>query len=207
MDILKELVRNIVVIIILGALFDMLMPKSNMNRYLRLVVGLFIIGAMINPLLQLTSHPDLGSVINPLNAAEQGENIQTILNNGQDLSKKNNERGIKEFQKRIEQQIVALVELDNEIEVLKASTSFVADTKNNRFGQLKAVNLLVAKADASKSNSNESIVAPIDINLAPQKASPLKEKQPISEQAKAKITKTITSFYGIAPELVHIQNP
>ena len=51
MNALKELVRSLAVIIIFTSFMEMLLPNSKMKNYVRLVLGLFVIVIILNPVL------------------------------------------------------------------------------------------------------------------------------------------------------------
>lgn len=158
MELLQELVRNIVVIVIIGALIDLMMPSGKMQRYLKLVVGLFIIAAILNPLLKITRKPDLGNVINFNTNGGKEEGLATLMEKGQKISAKNNAKGLQEYQKRVEQQIAALVELDKGVKVLQVSVFVNKDNSSKNFGQVNEVNILAAKADNAGNTNKDSIV-------------------------------------------------
>lgn len=206
MELLQELVRNIVVIVIIGALIDMMMPSGKLQRYLKMVVGLFIISAILNPVLKITRNPDLGNVINIEKSGGKEEGLAALMEKGQKINEKNNQKGLREYEKRVEQQITALVELDKEVKVLQVSVFVNKDNSSKNFGQVKEVNILAAKAKAD-STFKDSIVSPVDINIKTSDQNEKDKNEPVSPSAREKIIKTLTSFYGISPEQVNVQNP
>ncbi|MDI6618150.1 MAG: stage III sporulation protein AF [Clostridiales bacterium] len=53
MDILNKWIYTIVVIMILAAFLDILMPNSSMKKYTRLVLGLLIMSVILQPVLKI----------------------------------------------------------------------------------------------------------------------------------------------------------
>ena len=47
MDILRQLIQTIVVIVILAVFLEMLLPRGDMRRYVKMVMGLLIIVAVL----------------------------------------------------------------------------------------------------------------------------------------------------------------
>ncbi|MBC7342210.1 MAG: stage III sporulation protein AF [Clostridia bacterium] len=47
---IHEIVRNVVLTVVVAGLVEMLLPSGQMNRYVKLVAGLFIIAAILAPL-------------------------------------------------------------------------------------------------------------------------------------------------------------
>lgn len=207
MELLRELVRNVIVIVFLGAIIDLMMPSGKMQRYLKMVVGLFIIAAILNPLLKITRNPDLGNVINIEDTGAKKEGLATLMEKGQKINEKNNQKGFQEYEKRVEQQIAALAGLDKGVKVLQVSVFVNKDNSSKNFGQIKEVNILAVKADNEESADQGSIVSSVNIDIKSPNQVEKAKNEPISPQAREKIIKTLTSFYGITSEQVNIQNP
>jgi stage III sporulation protein AF len=46
-EVVKELVRTVVLIVLLAAVLEMLLPQENLGRFVRLVMGLFVVAAVL----------------------------------------------------------------------------------------------------------------------------------------------------------------
>ncbi|MHB8124065.1 MAG: stage III sporulation protein AF [Desulfitobacteriaceae bacterium] len=57
MQALQTLVRNLAVILLLATILEMLLPNKSMKGYVQLVMGLFVISAILNPLMSLFHMP------------------------------------------------------------------------------------------------------------------------------------------------------
>ena len=57
MQTLQTLVRNLAIILLLATFLEMLLPNKSMRGYIQLVMGLFVISAMLNPLMTLLHLP------------------------------------------------------------------------------------------------------------------------------------------------------
>ena len=53
MEILTGIVKNLVVIVVVAGFLELLLPDSSMRPFVRFTIGLFIIIAIINPLLSV----------------------------------------------------------------------------------------------------------------------------------------------------------
>ncbi|MGI9951531.1 stage III sporulation protein AF [Moorellaceae bacterium AZ2] len=52
LQIIGEIVRQVALIAILAGLLEMMLPQQTMNRYVRLVLGLFVLVAILSPLAE-----------------------------------------------------------------------------------------------------------------------------------------------------------
>jgi stage III sporulation protein AF len=57
MQTLQTLVRNLAVILLLATILEMLLPNKSMKGYVQLVMGMFVIAAILNPLTSLLHMP------------------------------------------------------------------------------------------------------------------------------------------------------
>lgn len=91
MQVLTEIVRNIVVILLFTTFLQLLLPSKSMQPFIKVALGLFVLFSFLNPLLQL---------MNRINEEELIANVT--------LAEK--ETGMS-FRQRTEQQIAAMLRM------------------------------------------------------------------------------------------------
>lgn len=57
MQTLQVLVRNLAVVLLLAAVLDLLLPNGKMSKYVQLIMGLFVIAAVLNPIATFLHKP------------------------------------------------------------------------------------------------------------------------------------------------------
>lgn len=57
MQALQTFIRNLAIILLLATFMEMLLPNNSMRGYVQLVMGLFVISAILNPLTTFLHHP------------------------------------------------------------------------------------------------------------------------------------------------------
>ena len=107
MDVLKEMVRSLAVIIIFTSFLEMVLPNSKMKGYTRLILGLFVIIIVLNPVITLL---DSGTdySIEAWSSPPQNRELETIFQDAKDLAANSQESAMNEYCSRVEQQIAAL---------------------------------------------------------------------------------------------------
>lgn len=206
---LGGLVSNIAAIIILAVFVEMLLPNNNMTKYLRLIMGLFIIVTILAPIMTLLEKEDTFEVVT-WNFAADNRQLESILKKGEEIEKSNVKNATQEYIKIIEGQIIALVRLIPEIEKVNVAVT-VHDTQDVRFGRIKGV---VIWATLSKKNElvKEDLITkinPIDINLSkiPEEIDQSLEANNLHDISKIenRIRDTIASFYGLQRDQIQIK--
>lgn len=115
MEVLKELVRNVVVIVMLTAFLDMILPSSTMRPYVKLAMGLFILVTLLTPILTFVLHDREFEVF----AWQYHEPAQKVFTRQQDserLLSVNQQLLRDDYARRLEVQMEALVRLVNGVE-------------------------------------------------------------------------------------------
>ena len=97
MSVLTEIVRNILVIIIMASFLELLLPEGAIRPFVRFAIGLFVLIAVLNPVLgyffddsnfQITWWDyQMEAVKKPAQARTR--NKQNIMNHNQSLLKEN----------------------------------------------------------------------------------------------------------------------
>jgi stage III sporulation protein AF len=70
MELLTGWVTNIIMLILLAGIIEMLLPDSSFQKYIRLVIGLLLILAMLTPLLKFMK-TDMNTVLAAMSLAEE----------------------------------------------------------------------------------------------------------------------------------------
>jgi stage III sporulation protein AF len=80
MAFLTEWITNIIVFVLLATVIDMLLPSSNMQKYVKIVTGLLLITIILTPLLKLMT-ADVDAVVNSfrLNGASQNNSVENLI--------------------------------------------------------------------------------------------------------------------------------
>lgn len=103
------IVRQVALIALLAAFLEMLLPEKKMTRYVRLVLGLFVVVAILSPLVEgLRTGPELDVAawdlrLDPVTAAP--------VQQGREMAAANEEAALELYRERLAGQIRALVTL------------------------------------------------------------------------------------------------
>lgn len=131
MDILRQWLKSVTVIIIIGGFLENLMPADDMRKFVRMVINLLLVLAIIGPLVPIVTKgiqaPGLPEVMLP--AASQTAELVTA---GQEIARQSQNLFLSEGQKRLEQRIseIALM-IDG---VKSASAAIQMDDYDTIFG-------------------------------------------------------------------------
>lgn len=211
MEAIREVVTTIVIILVLASLLEMILPNSNMQRFVKVIMGLFIIVTLLNPIVGLI-HKDLGDELVNWQVVEDDPELQSILANGKALGEQSKEKAILEYEKRLSQQILSLTRLADNSPIQEAEVK-VSRNSEGGIGKIQEVILLIGDGQGDKVNNNKSSIEPVnpvrvDISNSSQKSQardPTKEVLASKNAELAKAVDVVLNFYGLEQEQVKLQ--
>lgn len=202
MSVLTELVRNIMLIIILTSFLDMIMPSHSMQRFVKVVMGLFVLIAILNPILNLINQ---GQEIEAFVWQEEEfyeSQFNSVLEQGENLQRVNREILWETYQQKIEKQMETLVLTVDGVE--KAEVHVQLDQTVNKecpelFEEI-LVSIGVSNKDEEKEGGSE-FIKPVKIN---QGKTIEKQRSREEQLLEAGIIKVISQYLGIKDQQIKI---
>ena len=138
--------EEIVLIVFITTFLDLLLPNGALTNFVRMVMGLFLLISILNPIVGLLNEDAL---LSSWHLLQKSEETQAVLAQGQALSKAQKERNLKEYEESLEQQITALVylvdevkECETEVEADFETIKKITITVNNQADKQKITRLI-----------------------------------------------------------------
>jgi len=209
MDVIRELVRNIAIIVVLTGLLEMLLPISNMQRFVKVIMGLFIIVTMLNPILGLVKKELAFQVSGPV-AAKNGE-LAGILEKGQAISRESQKQAISQYEDKLSQQVLAVAQMVPGVKLEQAKVR-VKQEKGALQGEIREIRLVVDPGFPGdpKSKSGIQRVEPVKIEVGGEGGGTAKpalagKNRSLDAETQKRLRETIANFYSIKPDTVFIE--
>ncbi|HBX22253.1 MAG TPA: stage III sporulation protein AF [Desulfotomaculum sp.] len=212
MDVLRQLIQTIVVIVILAVFLEMLLPQGDMRRYVKMVMGLLIIVAVLQSVAGVINS-DLLRDIPDVTEAPSGYHpvpLEDIMAAGQSLSDANRQEAAQQYSRGIARQVMSLAALNNDLQVVDASVQLHENTN-----EISGITVFCT------SGVNQSPTPPSEDNAGPDGSgiqpviisTPGADKpsgagvQPTATemQAASDIAGLVANFYNLQREQVHIE--
>ncbi len=204
MESIGEVVRNVAMVVILASVIELLLPGQEMGRYVRLIMGMFVIVAVLFPLVQWLDQ-DLAFEVTAWQVpTPPSANINTILEKGNRIQANNQEMAIDEYRRRLERQMQAMVQLIPA--VTAAEVIIEINTGEPRtVGQIRKVQVIVETGEPGGKTKQSPVtgveVSPIIIGNQRKEAG---EKGQDDSKLITMVVSTLVNFYGLQPEQVSV---
>lgn len=140
LDMISEMVRNIAVLVLLALFMELLIPFGELSRFIRLVMGLVLLAAVLNPVLGMLKQEAL---LPSFQKEDYSAETAAILDRGEELSAQMEEQALGEYEQSTVSQIEALTSLVDGVKSVEASA------KIDSQGVIQNVSLIVVRSDPS----------------------------------------------------------
>lgn len=209
LDALKEMVRNIAVIVVLGSVLEFILPDGKMNRYTRLVTGLFLLMAILNPILSLLNRETFVPLLRndqPALAGAQGSGVEAILARGEKLRQEAAENARSEWEKGVKKQVTSLVELQEGVKVTGVEVEVASTPAAAAPSKIKKIVVRVAgKKEKGGEGGEEGIfIRPVEVEIKRgegNESAPV----PLPPGVKSKIKSLLAGFYGLSENQIVVE--
>lgn len=208
MDILRQLIQTIVVIVILAVFLEMLLPKGDMRRYVKMVMGLLIIMVVLQTVTGVINS-DLLREIPDVTEAPSGYNpvpLENIMAAGQSLSDANRQEAAQQYSRGIARQVMSLAALNHDLQVVDASVQLHESTN-----EINSITVFCSSADQPPApiteDKNGPGIQPVIISTTGKDKPGDPGVQPTASemQAASDITDLVANFYNLRREQVKIE--
>ncbi|WP_041313130.1 stage III sporulation protein AF [Heliomicrobium modesticaldum] len=201
-------------IILVGTLLDMLLPNGRLQSLVRLVAGLFIMVAVLNPIMSWLNRNDWAATLGGDMPAREVAGYDEIRRKGEALREEGLHQAREEAKNRLQRQVEALVGLKPGVKAAAAQVELGKREENpSAIGQITVT--LRPDEPAKGSKEATEAVAPVMVDdrdlqkgagdLANDpKAAPAQKGEIDREATAQSIVQTLSGFYGIPPERIRV---
>lgn len=199
---LGEIVRNVAIIVLLTSFIEMLLPSNSLQRFIKVIMGLFIMVTILNPILTLI---DQDMVISSwqLNIPS-AEAIDTVLAQGKEVSDLQQFQIIDEYQIRIEKQMEAMVKLIPEVSTVKCQIEVEPIDKMGGIAKINTADLWVTLQGNVNSDNLVEPVKPIIITSNNSTNLISTELEINKPEVKEKIIGVISSYFNVDRDFIKV---
>lgn len=201
MEVIRNLVQNLIFIAMLAVFLPMLLPFGEMQRYVKMVLGLLVMVAVLQAAGEAIkgSWPEEIPALTITGGSAATPSLAEITAQGQKIAAAGNEQIKTRYEQGLVRQVKALAELNNEFTVKEAKVILAADDEKQRnFGEVKEIQLAVTQ---KKQKSDE-------LPGSAKEVSRLETSAPSEFQAKeeaAQLAAAIANFYNLSLDQVKIK--
>jgi stage III sporulation protein AF len=198
--------KKIILLVLLAAFLDLILPNTSMQRYVKMVMGLILLITIISPVFSLfrVSPEDLALRLNRYQdqfSNTPGEEWRSIAGR---LAGQQDEQMTQYVEQQMEAAIRAQVKSDFGLEPRSVEVSL--DVKNGEQPEIKQIELAIGEEQTAADNSGIKPVQSIDIRLDETKPD-AQEAKPVFGQSNPlyrRIAGAVAREWNVPPDQVKV---
>ena len=175
MEWLQNWIRNLILVILLAHFIELLLPDNELRKYVKVVIGFFVIIVILTPLLQVTNRQLPGLDFNLV--ATRTPSFAEIVDRGKQLRENQQEKVEQDYQRKLAQQIKAVIKLNSNLTNLQVEVKLARKAEKEKI-----------KIEGEKLTTD---------NSSRQNKSP--------KQLAEKLQNLVVTLYGFNPEQVQVK--
>jgi stage III sporulation protein AF len=188
-------VKSIVLVVLFASFLELLLPNGSMQRFIRVIMGLFIMLAILNPVIDVIQNPGMEGAVPVL--SNSSANSSPIVAASHAIVEEREQLSNELFRKELSKQIKAIVTALEGVADAKVQVDIYAEsTSNNRSGTIK--NVVVYVQPGSLAGSKK--IARVSIGNQNTE-----EVMQVTPQLESKIKLTISELYQLSKEQIDIK--
>lgn len=200
LDVFKQLVTSIVIVMMLSLIMEVMVPANDMQKYVKMVLGLLIILIVLTPALKvLKKDIRLGTAI--LEVSSDLE-IESIMAMGEELEIKNQQSVIEKFKNSLAEQVRSqLVKIDG----VKDATVFVSVEENiesKNFGMITGIEAMLLPGESVSKYIKP--VGKIKIDTAEKAINESLIQEDVTNAITNSAVQKILKLYDVSPEIIMV---
>lgn len=186
-------VKNIVLVVLFASFLELILPSSRMQIFIRVIMGLFIMMAILNPVIDFIHSKVLVKEVPAIRSVRY--NYQDIDNSINKIAKGQQKLAREVYCEDLAKQITATV---NAIEgVVKAETAVILKSTDHPNNMPHIERIIVYISQARKQDK----IVPVKINNSQRSNS----KNSTDRAVENKIKRTLCQLYPFKPDQIYVE--
>jgi len=185
-------VKTIIFVVLFASFLELLLPNSSMQRFVRVIMGLFIMLAILNPVIDVVQNHFIPSQVPVLGTNSTSSSL--ILNHAAATARDREQLAAEIYKKELAQQMKVLITALDGV----AEAKIVIDTNHSgndkRSNQISSIVIYVAPGNPEK-----------ELKISKITISHEGGGEELNAELKNKITKLITELYQVSKEIIDIK--
>ncbi len=210
---IRSLVQSLIVIIVLAVFLEMFLPAGEMRKYVKMVMGLLIIIAVVQAVGDLARF-DFTGELQLFAQKEDDTRFSDIMKAGEKITGDQQQKAVEQYRYGLANQVMALAQINKSVPVVDVNVEVQSERNEPNFGQLKEIILVVARhpePGGEKVDKGAGVgVEPVMVQVGTSETDDSAEanradnETELSEEAVASLIKTVSGFYNLKPEQVKV---
>ena len=195
LDFLHVWVTNIAVIIIFTSFLEILLPNSDMKRYIKVIIGLLVLLVIVKPFVIL-SEIDISFKKDIIETSDFID-VDPLKKDSENISKYQSEKALEIYESNIKQQIRRIISTNKDIaqNILNIDLDIENNMSSESFGKIKALKIEIKKEKGLTVEVNK--IDDININKNKKVINEVNSEYNLNDKVEDEIKTNLSNFFGL----------
>lgn len=215
METIREMVQALIIIVVLAVFLEMLLPQSSMRPYIKTVMGLLIIIAVLQVATGVVREGAMADVPRFLeDAPARGDvPLAEVMAGGKVIGEGSRALALENYRSGIQKQVLSMARIYPNILVREATVEVADQPDSLNSGQITRISLVVSPhlvTEDKIKNVKPAVVEPVRVVVGkPDSTAYSNSNQdlppdPVVKATAEQMALTLTQFYGLEPEMIEL---
>ena len=167
MEVLKNLIQDLALIVMLALFLEMLLPTGEVKQYVKMVLGLLLAVALMQAAGGLARR-DFAREVPFLTVREEGQKQAAIMTAGKEMAARQQEKAAEDYRLGLSRQVLSLAQMNKELAVTGADVR-LQEGQSSGSGRLEEIVLTVRDRPAAgkTGGGRAGLVEPVAVQVSP----------------------------------------
>ncbi len=192
--------EGIIVAVIIGTIIEMILPSGKSKKYIKVVIGIYILNMIISPVISKVTGNSLEVSSGEIKSFLESDSDYKYVTN--DLESTNDSNIEKIYKNKLEEDIKNKVQ-EKGYEVNKIVLQIEVENHDKKeYGKIKNIQMKLSKKVNKEIKENNVVINEIQVDL--NNSVQQENFQDITEEEKEQLEKYISDTYEISKECIEI---
>lgn len=208
MEAIHSWITTIVAAVLITSFLEMLLPESGLQKFVRVVLGIFIVVTILSPIINLV-HQNFNFEHVALKASGQGmDSIEEILAKGKDLKQVTGDMADGQYAEGLNKQVRALALLVNGVADAQAQVRLGSKKEGGANGKIVKVKVMI-KTEGIFMEEENKVVKPVQVKVSSENTEEVNQKEKDKStreenRLEKAVQETVANFYNLPYEQVEV---
>lgn len=187
-------VKNIILVVLFASFLELLLPSSSMQRFIRVILGLTIMLAILNPAMEIIQDKWIPEQVPALSSA--AGNAGRVLGAAENGARERDRMAVELYKKELARQVRAVVTAIDGVADARVAVTVADGQAGSRTAMLEKLTVYVQPGLTTE----ERKVPKVTIGTGPEKP-----QTELNQELRTKIARTVSELYQLRDNQLEIR--
>ena len=198
---LRTWANQIIVALIVATIFEMILPDGNNKKYIKMIIGLYVLFTITQPLVAKITGNDLQ--ISNFTYKKYFENSAILETYSNDFENNNSKLIEHTYINNIKNDIIIKLKQKG-YDVVKCDINILNDANATDYGVIKSIQIKLKEIEENKENQNNYNIQVENVEVSVNHNTIITEENNLSNKEKTEIIEYLSNEYSIEKEKIII---